>query len=176
MCTCFYPDRYVASIYDIPYEELWREGIRGLFFDIDNTMAPYDLPRPDASAIRIFQELTKMQFKICIMSNGKKARVTRFNENLNVPAVHRAGKPFGYNLRKSLKAMGLKPGQAAMIGDQVFTDVWAGNLMGMVSILVNPISEKDEWITKIKRGAEKIVLRRYRRLNPSPEQSSQKKK
>lgn len=72
MFTCFYPDHYVASIYDIPYEELWRKGVRGLFFDIDNTMAPYDLPRPDASAIRLFQELTKMQFKICIMSNGKK--------------------------------------------------------------------------------------------------------
>ena len=58
MFTCFYPDHYVASIYDIPYEELWRKGVRGLFFDIDNTMAPYDLPRPDASAIRLFQELT----------------------------------------------------------------------------------------------------------------------
>ena len=176
MFTCFYPDHYVASIYDIPYEELWRKGVRGLFFDIDNTMAPYDLPRPDASAIRLFQELTKMQFKICIMSNGKKARVALFNENLKVPAVHRAGKPFGYNLRKSLKTMGLKPGQAAMIGDQVFTDVWAGNRMGMVSILVSPISEKDEWITKINLCAEKIVLRRYRQLNPSSEHTTQKKK
>ena len=63
-----------------------------------------------------------------------------------------------------------------MIGDQVFTDVWAGNRMGMVSILVSPISEKDEWITKIKRGAEKIVLRRYRQLNPSSEHTTQKKK
>ena len=40
-------------------------------FDIDNTMAPYDLPRPDASAIRLFQELTKMQFKYALCQMGK---------------------------------------------------------------------------------------------------------
>ena len=174
MLNRFYPAYYVSSIYDVPYEELWKKGVRGLFFDIDNTMAPYDLPKPEASAVQLFQELTKRRFKIFIMSNGNKKRVSLFNEELKVPAVYRAGKPFGYNLRKSLKTMGLRPNQAAMIGDQVFTDIWAGNRMGMTSILVKPISEKDEWITKIKRGAEAVVLRSYMRWKQQFDQTSKK--
>ena len=37
----FYPDKWVDSAYEIDYEELYRRGIRGLLFDIDNTLVPH---------------------------------------------------------------------------------------------------------------------------------------
>ena len=36
----FFPDRYVASTYVIDFEGLYKEGVRGLIFDIDNTLVP----------------------------------------------------------------------------------------------------------------------------------------
>ena len=45
----FFPDLYIQSIYDLPLAELKEMGIRGLVFDIDNTVAPFDVADPDDS-------------------------------------------------------------------------------------------------------------------------------
>ena len=47
MFDLFRPKEYVNSIFDIDYNELWDKGIRGLLFDIDNTLATYDSPAPN---------------------------------------------------------------------------------------------------------------------------------
>ena len=36
----FFPDIYVKSVFELPLEDLKKLGIRGLVFDIDNTVAP----------------------------------------------------------------------------------------------------------------------------------------
>ena len=41
MFNCFFPDEYLDSAYGIDYEKLYREGYRGLLFDIDNTIVPH---------------------------------------------------------------------------------------------------------------------------------------
>ena len=38
MFRSFFPDEYLDSAYVIDYEKLYREGYRGLLFDIDNTI------------------------------------------------------------------------------------------------------------------------------------------
>ena len=54
-----------------------------------------------------------------------------------------------------------KPQNIAAVGDQIFTDVIGANRCKMYSILVKPISEKDIFITKIKRPLENLVIKRY---------------
>ena len=49
-----FPDLYISSVYELPLEELKKKGIRGLVFDIDNTIAPYDVAEPDDSIIKFF--------------------------------------------------------------------------------------------------------------------------
>ena len=34
----FYPDSYLDSTYEIDFDGLYRQGYRGLIFDIDNTL------------------------------------------------------------------------------------------------------------------------------------------
>lgn len=41
MFRAFYPKEYRDSAYDIPYENFYRQGIRGVIFDIDNTLVPH---------------------------------------------------------------------------------------------------------------------------------------
>ena len=88
-----FPDIYIPSVYELPLNELKKKGIRGLVFDIDNTIAPYDVAEPDENIIKLFQMLKKEGFRICILSNNNKKRVKTFNQKLKVLAVHKAGKP-----------------------------------------------------------------------------------
>ncbi|MDR1700619.1 MAG: YqeG family HAD IIIA-type phosphatase, partial [Lachnoclostridium sp.] len=73
----FFPDEQVASTYDIDYNALYREGYRGILFDIDNTLVKHG-GDADNRAKTLFQALTKMGFECCLISNNKKKRVSRF--------------------------------------------------------------------------------------------------
>ena len=95
------------------------------------------------------------------MSNNTEDRVVRFNQHLKVFAIHKSGKPRTKGFKRALELMNLSKDQVAIVGDQVFTDVYGGNKMGVKTILVQPVSDKDEWMTKIKRGLERKVIKLY---------------
>lgn len=159
-----YPTYYVKTVYDIDYDKLFNDGIRGLIFDIDNTLVPYYIEEGDEKLINHFTQLQERGFKISLVSNGKKERVTRFNDKLKLYAYPKANKPGIKNLLRAMKIMNTTRETTAMIGDQIFTDVWAANRAGMVGILVEPVSEKDEWITGIKRGIEGRIIKKYLKM------------
>lgn len=158
-----FPRKYLDSIYDLPLEELVGKNIKGLLFDIDNTLAPYDLAEPDASIVRLLRRAQEMGFAVGLLSNAREMRVARFNSVLKVHAVHKAGKPGTRALKRAMAEMGTTKKTTAIVGDQVFTDVFCGNRAGIYTILVAPMSDRDEWITKIKRGLEKKVIRLYKK-------------
>lgn len=161
----FFPDLYIQSVYELPLEQLKHMGIRGLVFDIDNTVAPFDVADPDEKLIAFFEDLKKQGFKLCILSNNNKERVHRFNTPLRTLAVHKAGKPGYKKLHKALAKLGLDPSEAAMVGDQVFTDMWCGHRAGLYSIMTAPICNRDQLVTKVKRGMERQVMKIYFRRN-----------
>ena len=161
MLRKFYPKLYIGSIFELDLETLRKEGIKGIIFDIDNTLVPYDVAEPTEEIIQLFSKLKKENFKICLMSNNTEDRVVRFNQNLKVFAIHKSGKPRTKGFKRALELMNLKKEEVAIVGDQVFTDVYGGNKMGVKTILVQPVSDKDEWITKIKRGLEQRVIKLY---------------
>ena len=159
--NCIFPDIYIQSVYELPLEALKKRGIRGLIFDIDNTIAPYDVPEPDQKLIEWFDMLKKQGFRICILSNNHKKRVKKFNEKLRVLAIHKAGKPGIKKLRRAISVMKLTELETAMIGDQVFTDMWCGHMAGLYCIMTAPICNRDQFVTKIKRGLERQVMKQY---------------
>ena len=50
-----------------------------------------------------------------------------------------AGKPRRGPLRRVIEQLDLPHGQVAIVGDRVFTDVLAGNRLGLFTVLVHPI-------------------------------------
>ena len=60
-----------------------------------------------------------------------------------------------------MKILELKPENIAVVGDQIFTDVYGGNRSKMFTILTKPIDTRDIWLTRLKRPFEKIVLKKY---------------
>lgn len=161
----FFPDIYLPSVYDLPLETLREMGIRGLVFDIDNTIAPFDVADPDEKLIAYFAHLRAQGFRLCILSNNNQKRVHRFNQPLRTLAIHKAGKPSPRKLKTALAKLGLVPQEAALVGDQVFTDMWCGHRGGLYCIMTAPICARDQLITKVKRGAERCVMRVYFRRN-----------
>lgn len=158
MFNALLPKAYCSSIYEIDFKKLYANGYRGLMFDIDNTLVPFDHAVPDQKVEALFDCLQKMGFSISLISNNSHERVLKFNETLKVHAFPRARKPRTLNLQKAISMMKTTPKTTVVIGDQLFTDVWAGNQLGAKSILVVPIQEKEQFVTKIKRRTERVIL------------------
>ena len=79
--ACFYPDVYLDSTYEIDFEVLYREGFRGVIFDIDNTLVPHGAPA-DARSIALFERLRTIGFESVLLSNNKEPRVKMFSEKV----------------------------------------------------------------------------------------------
>ena len=163
MIKKLYPTEYIASVYDLKLDELKAQGMKGIIFDIDNTLVPYDEIEPNDKVIALFESIRAAGFKITLVSNNTEDRVVKFNEKLKVFALHKAQKPLTKNLKKALTLMQCKREEAVIVGDQVFTDVYGGNKAGIKTILVQPVSDKDEWKTKVKRGIERKIIKSYQK-------------
>ncbi|MFZ5353585.1 MAG: YqeG family HAD IIIA-type phosphatase [Bacillota bacterium] len=153
------PDIYLPSVHDLDVEVLLKKNIRGIIIDIDNTLVSWETKLPDDRVIELIGRLKGHGFKLCILSNATKKRVEDFNRELKLPAIYKAIKPRRGNFRKAMENMGTDASNTAVIGDQVFTDVLGGNRLGLFTILVAPISEKEFAWTRLVRRVEKLVLR-----------------
>lgn len=158
----FYPHHEADSAYEIDYERLYREGFRGIIFDIDNTLVPHGAPA-DARAAALFESLKKIGFRIMLLSNNKEPRVKMFNDVVKVSYIYKAGKPGIAGYKKAMEQMGTRPDNTMFVGDQLFTDVWGAKKAGIETWLVKPIHPKEEIQIVLKRRLEKIVLFFYHR-------------
>lgn len=154
----FIPDMYKKSIYDIDYEALKNRGIKCIIFDLDNTIAPINVPVPDKELKDLISDLILLNFKVILMSNSDKARVQPFKEKLNIDSCYYSMKPLKKKYKKIVSIYGYKESEVACIGDQLLTDVYGANRMGFLSILINPISNIDYFGTKINRFFEKKIF------------------
>ncbi len=161
MLQRFFPDIYVKDIYSINFEDLKSKGINTLVFDLDNTIAPFDVEYPTVEIKEFLKKLSDDGFLILIVSNNNVHRVTKFAQNLNVAFTHKAGKPKITKIKNFILKNGGDLSKTAIIGDQLFTDMWVGSRLNLKKILVEPIANRDEFTVKLKRGLEKNVFKIY---------------
>ena len=162
MFRCFFPDEYLDSAYVIDYDRLYREGYRGLIYDIDNTLVPHGAPA-DERAIALFAHLRELGFGYCLLSNNQIERVSSFADAIGAQFIENAHKPSVRNYKKAMELLGTDTGNTIFIGDQLFTDVYGAKRSGIRNILVKPIHPKEEIQIVLKRYLEKIVLHFYKK-------------
>lgn len=160
MLQRFYPKEYLDSTYQIDFELKYKQGYRGIIFDIDNTLVPHGLPA-DERATALFGRLKKLGYQVTMLSNNKEPRVKMFCDAVDAPYICKAGKPNPAKYRQAMKDMGTDEKNTLFVGDQIFTDVWGANKAGIYSILVKPIHPREEIQIVLKRYLEKIVLFAY---------------
>lgn len=156
MLTKFKPDIEASSVYEVDFDRLFDEGIRGLIFDIDNTLVAHDAPCNEKSD-ELMSKLLNKGFKIFILSNNDEDRVKLFIENIKIDYIHKAGKPSVKNYDAALEKMDLKKEETVAIGDQLFTDCLGAKNAGIKFIKVGIIDKKEPPHIKLKRILEKPV-------------------
>ncbi len=157
----FVPE-YRFDTFDMASAEFLSEiGAKGIILDIDNTLEPYENPEPSEKVLNWLATLSARGIRAAIVSNNNRERVELFNKNIKLPAYYKAKKPFKRNLLRAMQDMGTLPEETVLMGDQVFTDVWAAHNTGIRAVLVPPIKDKRDVFTRFKRLLEKPVLKKY---------------
>lgn len=158
----FIPDIYQKNIYDIDYQKLKKKGIRCILFDLDNTLCPVKEDMPSKRLKELIAYLER-DFKVIIISNSNKKRLIPFKEGLNIDVAASAKKPFKRKYLKIMEIYKFKEHEIVAIGDQLLTDIYGANNVGITSILINPIGEYEKFGTKINRFMEKFIYRKLKK-------------
>jgi HAD superfamily phosphatase (TIGR01668 family) len=155
------PDYYYNDVLEIKQDMLREKGIKGILFDIDNTLTKTNSKETDKKIKDFLINLSENGMKILLLTNANKDRVKRFDLNDSFPIIHSALKPFKTSFKKALKILNVKNTDIMMVGDQIFTDIYGGNRMKMKTILIRPIKIYDENIfVRFKRHIENAIIKR----------------
>jgi HAD superfamily phosphatase (TIGR01668 family) len=151
--------RYVVSLEAIDLDGLVAQGVRCILLDRDNTCVPRDTKVAPPQVMAWLEHARELGVRLCLVSNNFHSDQVRTSaRDLGCDAVDHAMKPFPFAVSAALVREGVPAEQAVLVGDQVFTDVLAGNLAHVDTILVRPQSRRDLWYTQVFRVAERAVL------------------
>ncbi len=151
----FYPERIFGPARALDYAALYAEGLRGVIFDIDNTLVPQDMPA-DEGIPAFFEQVKAAGFTVCIVSNNEEPRVKQFADSAGVPYVFHAQKPSAKGFMEAMALLGTAKGETVCIGDQIFTDILGANRAGIRTILTEPVDlASDTFFIRLKRVFEK---------------------
>ncbi|MCL2084526.1 MAG: YqeG family HAD IIIA-type phosphatase [Oscillospiraceae bacterium] len=148
---------FLSSVCGITPEWAESRGLRGLILDLDNTLAFYLAPVAPPDIEAWIADMAASGVKLAVCSNSREKRVSLFCDRLGLTYVHTARKPKKDGLLKAAELMGLEPGETAMVGDQLFTDVLAGRRAGMTTVLVDPL--KNNIVFRLRRRCERLFMR-----------------
>lgn len=157
--TFLKPTYVVEHVTDINLEDLKASGIKGLVFDLDNT-----LMEPNAGQLTndIAQWIStvKESFKIAVLSNNPhECYIKKASEEIGCPAYAKAGKPNINTAVKVLSEIELEAKEVAMVGDRPLTDIWVGQKLNLTTILVDPlIKHREMLIVKFLRRLERLFI------------------
>jgi len=162
------PDLQYDSLQSIPSGDLLSMGIRGLILDLDNTITPWNDRSLTTEVIEWFKRIKSDGIKACIVSNNRHPdRVSAVANVLGILYVYQAAKPRKKAFQMGLDTLDLKRSETAVIGDQIFTDVFGGNRMGLKTILISPIDRHEFAGTKVLRFMERIIGRKAEYIGKS---------
>ena len=157
----YIPDIYQKSIYTVNYNKLFKHGIKCILFDIDNTLVPTGSKEIEDELYELIDKIKKIGITPIIYTSSNSKRVKLFTDSLNIDGYVNVHKMFP----KSEILKKYREPEIAIIGDEMFTDIKFGNELGITTILVNQISKKDGFITRIKRIKEKRIVSKLRKNN-----------
>jgi HAD superfamily phosphatase (TIGR01668 family) len=148
----------------VDIDSLKARGIEYILLDLDNTILPWrSKDIPDAS-VQWIKKAAEAGMKLAIASNTRNpARLNHLSQVLGIPSVHRILKPRRGGLIRAMSLINADPRKTAIIGDQVFTDVWGGNRLGLYTVLVRPMHRREFIGTKVSRIVEWFLLRWFTR-------------
>ena len=161
----FFPHKTADNVFSLDSLFCKENNIKGMIFDIDNTLVTHDTVCAPQNIIDYLKNLENNGIKIAIVSNNHKERVESFCDGLGFPYIARAWKPFKKNLITVMKDFSLNPNEICLVGDQIFTDIYGGLRMGFYTVLVTAVGKNETGFVAFKRIFEKAVMKEYAKIN-----------
>ena len=164
----FSPDDFVEKYEFIDVEYMNMHNKKVIISDLDNTLISWDSKKDTKEVNRWLKKMKRAGFDIIVVSNNSEERVEEFCKQLNLQYVADAKKPLTHGFKKALNKLNRKPEEAIILGDQVLTDVFGAKSLGVMSVLVKPISKTDAFKTRINRFFEGIIVQNLTRRKLFP--------
>ena len=143
------------SVLEITAEDLRLAGAKAVLIDADNTLSLHGSQEPFPGVTDWLGKITGSGIPLIIISNNERERIKPFADKLGLPFVEKSKKPLPTGFKRACRMLGVKPSETAVIGDQIFTDVLGGNLIGAAVFLTEPLGPDTDKYIKAKRHLEK---------------------
>ena len=165
MKLSFLPYVITEKLTDLSPQYLREHNIRLLMLDFDNTIVPYTTTTPTREMTDWLRMMNASDVTMCVVSNSRNDRVKKFCAAYGLDCITHANKPFSRGIRQCLARYDIPASQAALVGDQIFTDTLGANGCGVRPILVKAIDNHNFWL-KARHVLEMpfILLARKRRI------------
>ena len=147
MPLSFLPKRMTKSLTELTPEFLRENGIKLLMLDFDNTIVPYTTTVPTEEMENWLMKMNSLEdIQLCIVSNSHNDRVPKFCRERNIAVITHAKKPFPKGINECLRTYNIPAEEAALVGDQIYTDTLGANNAGVTPILVKAIDNHNFWL------------------------------
>jgi len=150
-----------GNVLAISPDLLAMHGIKGLILDVDDTLVPLRQAETNPDLAQWMHQMKAVTTVWLVSNNINAHRISRIAALLDVPYITSAGKPSGRKLKQALTAMDLPVSQVAMVGDRLFTDVLAGNRLGLFTILVDPMPGLNQIARSSPVRAFEVMISQY---------------
>ena len=155
------PDIKLHGITDITVELLNKFDIKALLLDVDNTMSTHHGTVLTDGLLDWIADMQQNGIKLMVLSNSKRHRIQPFAARIGLPFISLGCKPLPTGYLRGVRVLGEKRKNVAIVGDQIFTDVLGGSVVGVKTILLTPIKLEDGWSFKVRRNLEKKLYKKY---------------
>ena len=138
-----------------------EQKVKFILSDLDGTLVGWN-EKADRTFVEWYRSIEKVGVGLIIVSNNEESRVQEFAKVCTLVAYSKCHKPFTEKIQKEIIERGLVKETAIFLGDQLFTDVWCGNKLGIRTALVSPLGDFEPIETRCKRWMEKLVRKTWR--------------
>ena len=156
----FKPTFWLNSVLMIDEDFLRENRVEALVLDLDNTLSMHGDPVPEEGVEDWLDKMRGLGIKMRVVSNNTNRRVAPLAARLGLEFTANGAKPLTFGITRAMKAMGADRNVTLVVGDQIFTDIIAGNLRGVRTVLVEPFHMEKTWTFRLKRRLESVVFHR----------------
>lgn len=155
------PEYLFQDITHITPEFLRQQGIRALLLDVDNTLTAHGSQQLSQPVADWLEQMKAQGVRMVIVSNNLRRRVEPFARQLGLDYISMGCKPLPGGLARARHLLGVRRGQVALVGDQLFTDRLAGWLYGIRVLVVQPMTRDIKKGILFRRKLEKPFIEKY---------------
>ena len=156
----FRPKYQFASVEKIDIDWLKTKKIQHIFLDVDNTITGWGEETVPSTVAKWLETVLLEGITVILISNSGNQRLEKIAKRFNIPYISWALKPSKSPFKKALQVTACQDKQTVLVvGDQLFTDIWGGNKLGLNTALVTPRYQRELFYTQIIRQIERKVLK-----------------